>query len=96
MHVNTKNQNREQKPKNQTTKTKNQIQESKTKTKNQNQSWEPTTKAAGSLVFAWHCKSSQLASRWANHAITTQQSIDSKIHRIELEGIFVLYLDCNF
>ena len=39
---------------------------------------------------------SQRASRWANHAITRQQSIDSKIYRIVIQDIVALHLLCSF
>ena len=39
---------------------------------------------------------SQSASMWADHAITKQQSIVSKIYRIELEDIVALHSHCSF
>ena len=39
---------------------------------------------------------SQRASRWANHTITRQQSIDYKIYRIEIQDIVALHLLCSF
>ena len=50
----------------------------------------------GQLAFHWTLNHWRWPSRWANHAITRQQCIDSKICRIELEDIVTLDLCWSF
>ena len=44
----------------------------------------------GKLSLHWTLNRWQRPSRWANHAITRQQHIDSKIYRVEIENIIAL------
>ena len=57
-------------------------------------SWKAVCCGQFGLHLTLEC--SQRVSRWANHAITTQQCIDSKIYGIVIEDIVALHLHCSF
>ena len=50
----------------------------------------------GKLTLHWTLNRWQRPSRWANHAITRQKRIDSKIYRIHFEDIVALDLCWSF
>ena len=57
-------------------------------------SWKAVRGSHFGLCLTLECL--QRASRWANHAITRQQSTDSKIYRIVIQDIVALHLLCSF